>query len=214
MINLQAPVAPPRALKWALSNGPDLAERALLTLVFGWFVVRMIPAIEANYLNALVAAAETFVVLMVLIRRPGPISVAPLAWVVASIGTFTPLFVVAQGEAVAPGWLAGMLMLVGLLISCAAKLHLNFSFGIVAANRGVKKSGPYRLVRHPMYLGYALNHAGFVMLHPAPLNIAIYTVTWIAMAVRVQFEEQFLRQDPSYVEYAESVRYRLLPGLF
>lgn len=214
MIDLQAPAAPPTVLDWARANLADLAERLLLIVTLIWFIVRLIPAIEVNPVNLLLVASESFVVVMVLIRRAGPISQAPLAWITAIVGTFLPLFVVAQGQPLASSLVAATLMLAGLAISCAAKLHLNLSFGIVAANRGVKRSGPYRLVRHPMYLGYALTHAGFVLLHPAPLNIAIYAVSWAAMAVRIQLEERMLRQDPAYVEYAASVGYRLVPGLF
>ncbi len=34
------------------------------------------------------------------------------------------------------------------------KVLLGLSFGVVAANRGVKIGGPYSFIRHPMYAGY------------------------------------------------------------
>ena len=54
----------------------------------------------------------------------------------------------------------------GFVLQLSAKLTLRRSFGVVAANRGVKASGPYRLVRHPMYAGYALTHVGFLLAGP------------------------------------------------
>jgi protein-S-isoprenylcysteine O-methyltransferase Ste14 len=214
MINSQAFVAPSKMLKWARSNTADLAERALLAAAFVWFLIHLMPAVEANYINLVVVVSESLVVLMALVRRTGSMSQAPVAWIAAFVGTFPPLFVVVQGQPLIPGSIAGMLMLAGLLVSIAAKFHLNLSFGIVAANRGVKRSGPYRLVRHPMYLGYALTHVGFVLFHPAMLNIAIYVATWAAMAVRIQCEEQILKQDAVYRDYAGHVHYRLLPGVY
>lgn len=214
MINSQAFVAPSRILKWARSNTADLTERVLLAAAFVWFLIHLIPAAEANYVNFLVVVSESLAVLMAMVRRPGSMSEAPVAWIAAFVGSFPPLFVVAQGQPLISGSIAGMLMLAGLLVSIAAKFHLNLSFGIVAANRGVKRSGPYRVVRHPMYLGYALTHIGFVMLHPAALNIVIYITTWAAMAARIQCEEQILKQDAAYLDYASHVHYRLLPGVF
>ena len=54
------------------------------------------------------------------------------------------------------------------------KLALGRSFGIVAANRGVVSSGPYRLVRHPIYLGYLVTHAGFLLSNMSARNVLVY----------------------------------------
>ena len=47
---------------------------------------------------------------------------------------------------------------VGLCLVIAGKLALGRSFGLVPANRGVVASGPYLLVRHPIYSGYLITH--------------------------------------------------------
>ena len=46
------------------------------------------------------------------------------------------------------------LQLFGMVVSLTGLLSLNRSFGLVAANRGVKTRGMYRVVRHPIYAGY------------------------------------------------------------
>ena len=51
----------------------------------------------------------------------------------------------------------------GLLIVIAGKLTLGRSFGIIPANRGVVTAGPYALVRHPIYFGYLITLAAFVV---------------------------------------------------
>ncbi len=192
----------------------DFAERGLLLLLYGVFVVRLAPSIGAVPYNALLLVSESLVVLFILFRKPGGIATGTLAWSAALVGTLAPLLAAPGGIQAAPEALAAMLMTLGLVLSLAAKMFLNRSFGIVAANRGVKRAGPYRLVRHPMYLGYALTHGGFLLSNLSVWNIAFYTIAWTAMICRIQEEEGFLSQDPAYRDYSAGVRYRLVPGLY
>ncbi len=106
-----------------------------------------------------------------------------------------------------------MLILTGAAISFLAKIFLGRSFGIVPANRGVKRYGVYRFVRHPMYLGYILNQLGFLLFFFSLYNVAVYTVAWIAFWLRAKEEEKFLEADEEYRTYREKVRYRLFPGI-
>ena len=69
-------------------------------------------------------------------------------------------------------------MLAGILLQVAAKLALARSVGIVPANRGIKTSGPYRFLRHPMYAGYLLTHIGFLTLNPSWWNLAAYALCY------------------------------------
>ena len=69
-------------------------------------------------------------------------------------------------------------MMAGLCVNISAKLFLNRSFGIVAANRGIKRGGPYRLVRHPMYFGSILTQVGFVLASFKLTTLALYLVAW------------------------------------
>jgi protein-S-isoprenylcysteine O-methyltransferase Ste14 len=125
------------------------------------------------------------------------------------------LLVLPTGDAaLIPIKLAAFLMVSGLFVSLAAKAFLRRSFGIVAASRGVRRGGPYRLVRHPMYSGYVITQIGFLLLNPSLWNVAVYAVTWGTLLLRVREEEAFLSQDPAYRAYQGDVRYRLLPGLF
>jgi protein-S-isoprenylcysteine O-methyltransferase Ste14 len=75
--------------------------------------------------------------------------------------------------------------------------------------------GPYRLVRHPMYLGV------FVVALGSPLALgsawaAIPLVPLLAVFVRrTLVEDAMLHAElPGYVEYAAKVRFRLLPAVF
>jgi protein-S-isoprenylcysteine O-methyltransferase Ste14 len=105
-------------------------------------------------------------------------------------------------------------MIAGLLLSVLSKLYLNRSFGLVAANRGVKIGGPYRFVRHPMYLGYIINQLGFLIASFTLANFAIYIAAWTFQILRLREEEAILCLDPRYRQFAESVSARLIPGVY
>jgi protein-S-isoprenylcysteine O-methyltransferase Ste14 len=113
--------------------------------------------------------------------------------------------------------------LIGMAVSCLFVFHAmltNRFFSPVVRiqkERGhrVIDAGPYRLVRHPGYAG---------MIVAAPLS-GLALGSWFSVAIalvysgmilrRVFFEDAFLRQNlDGYPEYADRVRYRLVPGLF
>jgi protein-S-isoprenylcysteine O-methyltransferase Ste14 len=79
----------------------------------------------------------------------------------------------------------------------------------------VVTSGPYRYVRHPMYLGVIVL---FFSLPPA-LGSCYALVPSIAIdilfVVRTAKEDDMLKEELlGYSEYAQRVRYRLMPGLW
>jgi protein-S-isoprenylcysteine O-methyltransferase Ste14 len=107
-----------------------------------------------------------------------------------------------------------LLALGGFALQITAKLTLRRSFGIVAANRGVKVNGPYRIVRHPMYAGYVMTHIGFVLHNPSLWNVSIYTLGFGFQLARILAEERILLQDRDYRDFAARTPYRLLFGVF
>ena len=102
----------------------------------------------------------------------------------------------------------------GLIVVIGGKLSLGYSFGLLPANRGVKNKGLYRLVRHPIYLGYLITHIAFVAAHPTVWNVVVLVAGDIALIVRAFYEEQTLSKDDDYVRYCQSVKWRLVPGQF
>lgn len=85
----------------------------------------------------------------------------------------------------------------------------------VSQDQKVVSTGPYALVRHPMYAGISLLYLA------SPLALGSYWALLPALlilpllAVRIQNEEQVLLRDlPGYAEYQQSVKYRLLPGVW
>jgi protein-S-isoprenylcysteine O-methyltransferase Ste14 len=92
-------------------------------------------------------------------------------------------------------------------------LSLGRSFGLVAANRGVRTGGLYRYVRHPAYSGYILAYSGYVLENPSLRNACLFAVVLVFEGVRIVEEERTLAGDPAYQEYRRRVRSRVVPYL-
>jgi protein-S-isoprenylcysteine O-methyltransferase Ste14 len=196
----------------------DMIEKFLVATFMAVLAARMVPvAIETRALAPiLLVLSEGLVVLFILLRRPtDTISKHREDWLVGLMGTLLPLMAIPpQGSPVFPIHIGEALMVTGFLLQLSAKLVLRRSFGVVAANRGVKASGPYRLVRHPMYAGYTLTQIGFLLSGPVLWNFLIYGLTLFIACRRIIAEERILGQDEAYQALVRKVRYRLLPGVF
>lgn len=116
--------------------------------------------------------------------------------------------------ALVPGGATVALSIVGLVVVIAGKVTLGRSFGLIPANRGVVSSGPYRLIRHPIYLGCLVTHAAFVAANPSPWNVAVVLIADIALLTRAVCEEGVLAKDSDYRAYQTAVRWRVCPGVF
>ncbi len=119
----------------------------------------------------------------------------------------------APGE---PAWAGGGLVLVTLAacLSLASLLTLGRWFGIRPALRGLATSGPYRLVRHPMYLAYLLADIGYNLQEWNPGTVLLVAAGWASLLYRIRAEERILSRHPDWPAYAAAVRYRLLPGVW
>lgn len=75
--------------------------------------------------------------------------------------------------------------------------------------------GPYAIVRHPMYAGALLYMLGMPLLLGSWLGLLVLPLLAGALAMRIPIEEAALRAKlPGYADYAERVRYRLIPGVW
>jgi len=146
-------------------------------------------------------------------HRRGKWTTKPHAVSVAFVGTGGSLLFMDSGTSIAPEMLTAVMIAVGSAISLGAKWSLGRSFGLIPANRGLRTSGIYNLVRHPIYAGYLWSNLGFVLLRPSAWNIALFAVIWTAQWLRMNEEEALLEQDERYRAYKARVRYRLIPGV-
>jgi len=121
------------------------------------------------------------------------------------------------------GWVPGdaaspegglVLVMVAAALSLASLLTLGRWFGVRPALRGLATSGPYRLVRHPMYLAYVLADIGYNLQEWNRGTALLVLAGWASLLYRIRAEERMLSRHPDWPGYVASVRYRLLPGLF
>jgi protein-S-isoprenylcysteine O-methyltransferase Ste14 len=189
------------------------AECAFLFLLALGVVFRLAPKLPIHPQLGLFLVSEIVGVAFILLQRRGDSATALYPVLLAFIGTSAALLVVADGRQLVPELVSSAMVFGGATIALGAKLSLRRSFGLVPANRGVKRGGLYRIVRHPMYFGYVLSQAGVLLVYFGPWNIVIYAVSWAALWLRAIEEEKFLSADPAYREYAAKVRARLVPGL-
>jgi protein-S-isoprenylcysteine O-methyltransferase Ste14 len=85
----------------------------------------------------------------------------------------------------------------------------------IRAEQKVISTGPYAAVRHPMYVGVLIMMIGVPLALGAWWGLAVVLVVVPALVLRILDEEKSLRTDlPGYSDYAQKVRYRLVPYLW
>lgn len=84
-----------------------------------------------------------------------------------------------------------LLAIIGFLIVVLATVELGTSIGISPANRGLVRSGVYRHIKHPMYLGYVVSELGLVILNP--LNAALFALSLSLYIFRAKSENHILQ---------------------
>jgi protein-S-isoprenylcysteine O-methyltransferase Ste14 len=211
----QNPAAPPftgwERISWLASTV------ALAGLYSAFAVIHMRVWLETGQLAGLgVVAQETLVVVLFIVRRRATqTSHSPLAWLATAVGAFAVLGLRPGGESI--GGLREVWAGLQLLAAVGYVASLGFlgrSFGIIPAHRGVRTSGPYRWVRHPVYAAYFVGDVGYLLESPTLWNLAIILLQAWGQLIRIRYEEDVLSSDPEYVAYCERVRWRLLPFVY
>jgi protein-S-isoprenylcysteine O-methyltransferase Ste14 len=102
--------------------------------------------------------------------------------------------------------MAGTLIgFVGAALSIWAISYLRRSFGLRTAVRDLVTSGPYRWVRHPLYVGEIVHIFGIAILSGTPVGLYLFIVALGLQVGRARIEERkFLRTVPDYARYRKS----------
>ena len=196
----------------------DSVARIIIIALFSFMAIR----IGANFLETgrltglLLLASEALVVVLTVFRRaPMVVDRSLRARVLTTLAMIGPPLVAPAVVAPLIGdTISASIGVVGLLIVIAGKISLGRSFGLIPANRGIVSTGLYRLVRHPIYLGYFITHVAFVAANPTFWNVVVLVVADLAQLARAVCEERTLAQDEAYRAYQTKVRWRVVPGLF
>jgi protein-S-isoprenylcysteine O-methyltransferase Ste14 len=99
-------------------------------------------------------------------------------------------------------------------LSLVSLLTMGRLFGVRPALRGLVTNGPYRFLRHPMYLSYVLADIGYNLQEWNSVTLLLVLMGWASLVYRIRAEERVLAQHAEWPAYAALVRYRLVPGIW
>lgn len=210
------PAVPTSKVSGNFRTGLEILGNILLSLIFLNFALQNGQVfLETLKLSTflLLVKVSTDVVFYLIRRVPREVSISVYDWFIALAGTYAIGMLRSQASG-SDALVGQILQQAGIALQVAAMLSLNRSIGMVPANRGIKTGGLYRWVRHPLYMSYILAFGGFVLSHPTLHNISVYFIAVCLWLLRLFAEERFLLQSAEYRDYAQRVRWRVIPYVF
>jgi protein-S-isoprenylcysteine O-methyltransferase Ste14 len=106
-----------------------------------------------------------------------------------------------------------IIFLLGTAFTAFSLSMLGGSFAIFPARRTLKTNGPYRVIRHPAYLGETVMLFGVALAVGSPLGWALMAASVAAFVFRIQGEER-VWNTPEFAAYQQLTPWRLIPGIW
>jgi protein-S-isoprenylcysteine O-methyltransferase Ste14 len=125
-----------------------------------------------------------------------------------------------MGWSTMPAWvclLGEVLMAAGLGLAMVVVIQNGYAASTVRVEAGqrVASGGVYKFVRHPMYFGSVIMMVGMPLALGSYWGVLFVILGVVFLALRILDEEKLLIQElPGYREYAQHVRYRLVPNVW
>jgi protein-S-isoprenylcysteine O-methyltransferase Ste14 len=164
--------------------------------------------------NFLLALFYTLVALLMMTRPAAKARVkGVLPKIAAFVGTYMIWTVSFFGKTNDPtlNLTSSVFLLIGAVMMLVTLRHLGRAFSLTPQARQVVQTGPYRWIRHPLYLWEEFAVVGVVLKSPSLVTAIILVVHVGVQICRILYEEELLRRTcPEYASYAAS-RWRLVP---
>jgi protein-S-isoprenylcysteine O-methyltransferase Ste14 len=111
--------------------------------------------------------------------------------------------------------LAGLFFgIIGPALSLWGVLSLGKSFGVFVSVREMVQRGPYRFVRHPIYLGYVFIWLGLLLVNLSPAFLLLVLGHFFLFRHRAKLEEQRLGEAiPDYLAYQKRTGFLFPRGI-
>jgi protein-S-isoprenylcysteine O-methyltransferase Ste14 len=112
---------------------------------------------------------------------------------------------------------ADVLVIIGYALVFLVFVENPFTSRVVEVEPGqtVISTGPYAIVRHPMYLGVSIMGIATPVALGSYWALPVFLIMPIILVYRILNEEEvLLRELPGYREYTRKVRYRIIPGIW
>jgi protein-S-isoprenylcysteine O-methyltransferase Ste14 len=178
------------------------------------------PGEIGHMLSVLVIGLYTLMIACLYVLRLRPVSkfAGAIPCAAAILGGFlmSALLLLSPREDL-PLWAritASLLVVVGNAFAIMIILRLGRSFSILPEGRRLVTSGPYAVVRHPLYLAEAVATLGAVINFLSPWALLLVVVQLGLQMVRIHYEEKVLKESfPEYEDYAQRT-WRLIPGIY
>lgn len=173
--------------------------------------------LEVGYRVLLLAFYGLAIVLLLIRSEAKAKSPGLVPRLAAYTGTFLPFLLpfVAGSEpppALATG--AVVLQFLGMGFTVYALWVLGRSFGVAPQARTLVQTGPYRMIRHPLYTGEIVSLLGAVLFSPSLAKFGILVAVALLQGQRAVFEERLLSAHlPGYAEYMTRTK-RFIPHVF
>ena len=155
----------------------------------------------------------------------GPLAEGRTVQRVVITGAFLALFAMVvfsaydhrMGWSSVPAWvsvLGDVLVATGLGVAMLVVIQNSYAGATVTVETGqtVASSGVYKFVRHPMYVGNLIMMIGIPLALGSYWGLLFVLPSQAVIVFRILDEEKLLTQElAGYSEYAQQVRYRLVP---
>jgi protein-S-isoprenylcysteine O-methyltransferase Ste14 len=159
----------------------------------------------------------SFYVLLALLTMTRPPAKAQanglLPRIAAFVGSYMPWTITIFGktEHALPNLVSTACVLIGMIMVLVTIRHLGRSFSLVPQARSVVQTGPYRWIKHPLYLAEEIAILGVVLQDLRPMTVIVLVLHIGVQVCRIYYEEDLLRRNcPEYLSY-EASRWRLIP---